>query len=152
MICYIKVNSDVPQSKQFKSIKELSDIGQELNGNGPNVFFNISSINLVANTLGYIQTNNQFGIMPKKQKLFACGFNYFDVDEKSFKNASIYTPYEHFQSSGFTFKDPPNNNTYNVKLNEKMNLIEQTYKWGKLEFDFWVFYRDKNMYFIYEDG
>ena len=33
-----------------------------------------------------------------------------------------------------------------------MNLIEQTYKWGKLEFDFWVFYRDKNMYFIYEDG
>ena len=124
MICYIKINSDVPQSKKFKSIKELSDIGQELNGNGPNVFFNISSINLVANTLGYIQTNNQFGIMPK------------NVDEKSFKNASIYTPYEHFQLSGFTFKDPPNNNTYNVKLNEKMNLIEQTYKWGKLEFDF----------------
>ena len=67
MICYIKINSDVAQSKKFKSIKELSDIGQELNGNGPNVFFNISSINLVANTLGYIQTNNQFGIMPKNK-------------------------------------------------------------------------------------
>ena len=90
--------------------------------------------------------------MPKKQKLFSYGFNYFDVDEKSFKKASIYTPYEHFQLSGFTFKDPPNNNTYNVKLNEKMNLIEQTYKWGKLEFDFWVFYRDKNMYLINENG
>ena len=90
--------------------------------------------------------------MPKKQKLFSYGFNYFDLDEKSFKKASIYTPYEHFQLSSFTFKDPPNNNTYNVQLNEKMNLIEQTYKWGKLEFDFWVFYRDKNMYFINENG
>ena len=52
----------------------------------------------------------------------------------------------HFEWSGFMFKHPTNNDTYIVKLNEKMNLIEETYKWGKLVFDFWVLYRDKNMF------
>lgn len=65
-------------------------------------------------------------------------------------NASIYTPYKHFQLSDFTFNDPTINNTYNVKLNKNMNLIEQTYNWHKLAFDFWAFYRDKDMFFIYK--
>ena len=69
--------------------------------------------------------------MPNKEKLFTYGFNYFDVDEKSVKKASVYAPYEDFESSGFTFKHATNNDTYNVKLNEKMNLIGQTYKWDK---------------------
>lgn len=65
-------------------------------------------------------------------------------------NASIYTPYKHFQLSDFTFNDPTINNTYNVKLNKNMNLIEQTYNRHKLAFDFWAFYRDKDMLFIYK--
>ena len=66
--------------------------------------------------------------MPNKQKLCTYGFNYFDVDEKSVKKASIYMLYDHFELRGFMFKHPTNNDTYNVKLNEKMNLIEQTCK------------------------
>ena len=34
MKCYNKINPDVAQSRKFKLIKELSDIGQELNTNG----------------------------------------------------------------------------------------------------------------------
>lgn len=113
-------------------------------------FFYLSSINLVGNTLGYIQSNDQFDIMPNKQKLFASDLNYFDVNEKDIKKASIYTPYKHFQLSDFTFNDPAINNMYNVKLNKNMNLIEQTYNWHKLAFDFWTFYRDKDMFFIYK--
>lgn len=37
--------------------------------------------------------------------------------------------------SGFTFKHPTNNDTYNVKLKEKMSLLEQTFKWDKLGFE-----------------
>ena len=44
------------------------------------------------------------------------------------------------------------NNDTNVNLNEKINFIEQTYKWDNLAFDFWAFYRDKNKFFIYENG
>ena len=32
-----------------------------------------------------------------------------------------------------------------------MGLLEQTYKWERFGFDFWVFYRDKNMFFIYKN-
>ena len=44
-------------------------------------------------------------------------------------------PYEYFELSGFTFKHPTNNDTYNVKLKEKMSLLEQTFKWDKLGFE-----------------
>ena len=33
-----------------------------------------------------------------------------------------------------------------------MTLIKPTNKWDKLAFNFWTFYRDKNMFFIYENG
>lgn len=39
---------------------------------------------------------------------------------------------------------------YNVKLNKNMNLIEQTCNWHKLAFNFWAFYRDEDMFFIYK--
>ena len=113
------MNPDVAQSKRFKLIKESSDVGQELNSNGSNVFFSISSINLVADTLGYIQSPEQFDLMLNQQKLFTNNFDYFDVDEKSVKKSSIYTPYKHLQSGGFTFKHLTNKETYNVKLNSK---------------------------------
>lgn len=71
--------------------------------------------------------------------------------KKALKNASIYKQYEHFQSCGFTFKRPTKKETYNVKLKEKMNLIEPTYKCDRFGFDFWAFYRDKNIFFIYEN-
>ena len=71
MKCYIKTHPDVAQSKKFKLVKGSSDIGQERNTNGPNVFFYISPLNLAANTFGYIQSDNQFDIMPDKQKLLS---------------------------------------------------------------------------------
>ena len=74
-------------------------------------FVNINSINLVANSLGYIQSDDNFDIMLDKQKLLSHGFNYFDVDENNVKKASIYMPYEHFESIGFTFKHSTNNAT-----------------------------------------
>lgn len=85
MKCYININSVVAQSKKLKLIKEVSDIGQELNSNGPSVFFNKSSNNLVVNTLEYIQSKNQIDIIPNKQILFTYCFNYCDVD-KAFLN------------------------------------------------------------------
>ena len=102
----------------------------------------------MANTLGYMQRSEQFGIMPNKQKLFTYDFDYFDVDEKSIKTVAIYTPYEHLQSSGFMFKHLTEKERYNVKLNEKMNLIEQTCKWDRLGFDFCTFYRHKNVFHL----
>ena len=106
-------------------IKELSSVGQELNSNGPDVFSNISSIDLVADTLALAiyRAKSNFNLVPDKQKIFTYSFNYFDVDEKTIKKASIYSPYEHFQTSGFTFKHKTNG-TYNVKLNKKVDLIE----------------------------
>ena len=39
----------------------------------------------MADTSGYIQSSEQFDIMPEKQKLFTYVFDYFDVNEKSIK-------------------------------------------------------------------
>ena len=33
-----------------------------------------------------------------------------------------------------------------------MNLIAANYKWDNLAIDFWAFYRDTNMFFIYKNG
>lgn len=77
-------------------------------------FFNISSVDVVADTLGYIQSEEQLNLVPDKQKIFTYSFNYFDVDEKTIKKASIYMPYGYFQTSGFTFEHKTNG-TYNVK-------------------------------------
>ena len=47
-------------------------------------FFNISSVDVVADTLGYIQREEQLNLVPDKQKIFTYSFNYFDVDEKNY--------------------------------------------------------------------
>ena len=105
----------------------------------------------MADTLGYIRSEEQFDLVPNKQKIFTDSFNYFDFDEKIIKEALIYTPYEHFQKSGFTFTHKTSG-TYNVKLSENMDLIERAYIWDKSTFYFDGFYRDKSMIFIYDNG
>ena len=79
MKCYIKINPNTSQTKKFKLTKELSDTAQELNSNGPNVFFNIKSINHVADTVSYLQSNEWFDLVPNKQKLFVSNIDYFDT-------------------------------------------------------------------------
>ena len=64
----------------------------------------------------------------------------------------IYTPGNHLQASGFTFENASNKETYNVKLTEKLNFVEQSYTWNKTKFDFKALYRDMNMIFVYIDG
>lgn len=99
--------------KKIWLIKELSDTAQELNSNKSNDFFNISVINLVADTIGYIKRNERFDLVPNKQKIIVYDFDCFDPDENKSKKTSTYTPEEHFQSSVFTFKNPT------TKWNEK---------------------------------
>ena len=97
MFCPLDISPDVTQSKKYKEIKELLDFGQALNKDGANEFFNIKSIQLVSDTLGYEQKEEIFDLITDKQKLYNCKFNYFDVNEKIIKKSSIYTPYNHLQ-------------------------------------------------------
>ena len=113
-------------------------------------FFDISSINLVAIISGYIQSHNQFDIMSNKQKLFTYGFKYFNVDEKSVKKLQFICHMSILSRAVYRLNIELT--MIHVKLNEKMILIEQTYKWDKLGLDFRAYYRDKNLFFIYKNG
>ena len=88
--------------------------------------------------------------MPNKQKLFTYGFKYFNVDKKSVKKLQFICHMSILSRAVYRLNIELI--TIHVKLTEKMNLIEQTYKWDNLGLDFRVYYRDKNLFFIYENG
>ena len=80
MFCPFDINPDVTQSEKYKEIKELSSFGQALNKDGANNFFNLKSIKLVIDTLGYEQKEAVFDLITDKQKLCNYKFNYIDVN------------------------------------------------------------------------
>ena len=49
------------------------------------------------------------------------------LTKKKIKKAKIYRPYDHLQASGFTFENIAEQETYNVKLSEKLDFVQQTY-------------------------
>ena len=82
----------------------------------------------MADTLGYIRSEEQFDLVPNKQKIFTDSFNYFDFDEKIINLHA----HEHFQKSGFTFTHKTN---IQRKIKRKLDLI-RAYIWDKSTFYF----------------
>ena len=73
------------------------------------------------------------------------------MTKNKIEKAEIYRPYDHFQASGFTFENNTEKETYNVKLTEKLDFIDQTYSSAASKYEFKTIYRDINMMLIWKD-
>ena len=72
------------------------------------------------------------------------------LPKKKIKGA-IYRPYDLLQESSFTLENNAKKETYNVRLTEKLDFMDQTYSSEALKYDFKTIYIDMNTMFVWKD-
>ena len=127
MNCDLDLQEDIKNDGVLDEIKKLSEKRRLLLEKSPAYRNDIKKIILVVGFTGTIIEKIPFDFQLTTERInqYNWSYKFYDIEEKKIRDCKIYSPHNHLQNDGFTFKSNTftGGSTYHVSLDEKMENI-----------------------------
>ena len=140
MNCKLDLQKDIKNDGVLDKIKKLSDKSRLFLEKGPAYQNDIKKVTLVVGFGGTIIEKIPFDFQLTTEWInnYSSSYKFYDIEENKVRDCKIYSPHNHLQNDGVTFKSDTftGGSTYHVLLDEKMENIMTKLEYNHYNCDF----------------